>query len=117
VAENWTDEERAELHALRDLRQLVIGHGGDDFTIQPWISRHRRHDENPYIGCPFCRDKFGPLPDGGAIERGAKAIQAADGSLSGDYAYELFAFVPPLAPTPGPRPRRNAITGSCTTGR
>jgi hypothetical protein len=51
-------DERAELNELRDLRARVIGFGGDDFTIAPWIDAHKLHKDEPYIGCPFCRDEF-----------------------------------------------------------
>lgn len=53
-----TADERAELAALRDLKQRVIGFGGDDFALMPWIDAHQHHADEPYIGCPFCRDQF-----------------------------------------------------------
>lgn len=53
-----TPEERAELELLRDLKARVIGFGGDDYTLMPWVAAHRLHAEEPYIGCPFCREKF-----------------------------------------------------------
>jgi hypothetical protein len=52
------EDERAELHALRDLRARLVGFGGDDFTLMPWVEAHRHHAEKPYIGCVFCRDRF-----------------------------------------------------------
>lgn len=58
-----TVNERAELETLRDLRQRFIGFGGNDFTIAPWISAHRLHADEPYMGCPFCRDRFMLKPD------------------------------------------------------
>jgi hypothetical protein len=57
------EAERAELEVLRDLRARVIGFGGDDFTIAPWIDAHRFHKDEPYIGCPFCHDQFVPRAD------------------------------------------------------
>lgn len=51
-------DERAELELLRDLRDRVIGFGGDDYAVTPWVMAHRYHADKPYIGCPFCRDKF-----------------------------------------------------------
>jgi hypothetical protein len=53
-----TDEERAELEILRDLRERLILFGGDDFTVASWESAHSKHANEPYIGCVFCRDKF-----------------------------------------------------------
>jgi hypothetical protein len=27
-------------------------------TVMSWLDAHRLHGEEPYIGCPFCSDRF-----------------------------------------------------------
>jgi predicted nucleic acid-binding Zn-ribbon protein len=54
----FDDEERAELEMLRDLKARLISFGGDDFTLAPWVDVHKRHKDEPYIGCPFCHPGF-----------------------------------------------------------
>lgn len=61
LPQQLSDQERAELELLRDLRRRVIGFGGDDYAVMPWIDAHRHHADEPYVGCPFCRDQFVPL--------------------------------------------------------
>jgi hypothetical protein len=73
------EAERAELEVLRDLKARVIGFGGDDYTIAPWIDIHRHHADEPYIGCPFCRDRFVLA---GAAASGEETVPAA--AASGD---------------------------------
>lgn len=52
-----TLDERAELELLRDVAQrLIVFDGGAE--VMPWVDRHRHHGDAPYIGCPFCRDRF-----------------------------------------------------------
>lgn len=59
VLPDLSSEERAELHALRDFRQTVAFVDDDgSAVIRPWIDAHKTHADEPYIGCPFCRDKF-----------------------------------------------------------
>ena len=55
--------ERAELEALRDVTQRLLNFGGDDTVLMPWVDVHRRHADEPYIGCPFCRDQFVPAAE------------------------------------------------------
>lgn len=58
MTQQLSSDERAELELLRDLKQRVVGFGGDDYTVMAWVDAHRLHADEPYIGCPFCRDQF-----------------------------------------------------------
>lgn len=81
-----TSDERAELHALRDIAKRLVNFGGDDSVLMPWIDAHRHHADEPYIGCVFCRDKFVPKPTVGFIgdnHSGGIVINQQDVGLNG----------------------------------
>lgn len=64
--------DRAELEMLRDVAKRLIGFDGGA-EVMSWEAAHRRHRLEPYIGCPFCRDKFArigapPEIDDAAVE-------------------------------------------------
>jgi hypothetical protein len=61
-------DERAELEALRDLhaRYAFTDDAGQNI-LMPWIDAHHRHEDEPYIGCPFCRDQFIPVSQRGIL--------------------------------------------------
>ncbi len=51
--------QRAELELLRDReKRLLIFDGGPE--LMSWAQAHRIHERKsePYIGCPFCRERF-----------------------------------------------------------
>jgi hypothetical protein len=92
-------EQRAELEVLRALRHRVIWFGGDDYTIRPWIDAHRLHVDGgrPYLGCPFCRDRFVCLDDPASVlaallaESPEATVAAIEALLTTDEAGEAGA--------------------------
>jgi hypothetical protein len=94
-------EQRAELEVLRDLRERVLGFGGDDYTLVPWIDRHKLHVDRgrPYIGCPFCRDRFVCLDDPASVlaallaEQPDATIAALETLLTSDEALTEMEYV------------------------
>ena len=51
-------DERAELELLRDNQRRLIGFDGGA-ELMSWLDVHKLHGKDPYIGCPFCRERFG----------------------------------------------------------
>lgn len=63
-----TTDERAELELLRDVAQRLIQFDGGA-EVMDWATRHPLHKDDPYIGCPFCRDHFELRPESRAGRR------------------------------------------------
>jgi len=46
-------------HVVEDLRNRSVWLSDDtEPTVMAWFDAHRHHATAPYIGCPFCREKF-----------------------------------------------------------
>jgi hypothetical protein len=98
-------DERAELELLRDQAQrLIVFDGGPE--LMAWCDRHRLHKDEPYIGCPFCRDNF----VGFTVEDWA-AIDEARGVLGRDafVARAAVAMARRLLTTSTPEQRHGAV--------
>lgn len=47
----------AAVEVVGDINErLIMFDGGPE--LMSWYDRHRLHRDEPYIGCPFCRDQF-----------------------------------------------------------
>ncbi len=70
--------QRAELELLRDReKRLLIFDGGPE--LMSWAQAHRIHERasEPYIGCPFCRERFELKP----VEHGDSKRKQIDREL------------------------------------
>jgi hypothetical protein len=53
------DVEAAVKAVVEDERRCSVWLSDDTIpTVMSWYDAHRLHEKDPYIGCPFCRDKF-----------------------------------------------------------
>lgn len=78
-------DERAELAMLRDVAGRLLNFDGGA-ELLPWVHAHRHHQDEPYIGCPFCRDEFVRKPMVGFIgdgHTGGIVVNGKDVGLNG----------------------------------